>query len=170
MTTVNLNTDMKMSEILAAMPGARRALFSGFHIGGCQSCGYSEEDTLKEVAAKHEKDADEILAYLHQAHQKDIKLQISADELRSRIGGRTPPRLIDLRRREEYDAGHIDGADLINEQFAEEVMAWPKDTAIVMYCGNGFGSLNAVAYMADYGFTNVRCLAGGYAAWTNGTT
>lgn len=170
MSTPSLSTEMTMSEILAVLPGARRALFAGFHIGGCQSCGYAEEDTLKEVAAKHGKDADEILAHLRQSHQEDLKLQISADDLRARLKREDDLRVIDLRKQDDYEAGHIDGAALINEDLAEEIMTWPKDTAIVMYCGNGLGSLNAVAYMASYGFTNVRCLAGGYAAWSQATS
>ena len=35
-----------------AFPGARRALFARYHIGGCQSCGFSPGETLAEVCAR----------------------------------------------------------------------------------------------------------------------
>ena len=36
----------RMDELLARLPGARRALFAAFHVGGCQSCAYQDDETL----------------------------------------------------------------------------------------------------------------------------
>ena len=169
MTTLDISADTRMADVLASFPGARRALFKGFHVGGCQSCGFAEEDTLAEVARKHDKDAEAMVTYLQDAHKQEADLLIEPDDVLKEVRSKEA-RLIDLRSEEEYKAHHIDGAELINETFAEEIMAWPKDSRIIMYCRDGAGSLNAVAYMADYGFTRVACVRGGYEALREGAS
>ena len=37
-----------MAELLEAYPGAQRALFRNYHIGGCSSCGFRPDETLAE--------------------------------------------------------------------------------------------------------------------------
>jgi rhodanese-related sulfurtransferase len=163
MAESELIPDARMADVLASFPGARRALFKGFHIGGCQSCGFSEEDTLAEVARKHDKDVNAMVEYLRNARQQEAQLLVEPGAALQEV--RTNgARLIDLRTPQEFEAHHVDGAELINESFAEEIMAWPRDARIIMYCRDGVGSLNAAAYMTDYGFTRVACVKGGYQA------
>ena len=38
--TATIDPDLPMGELLQAYPSARRALFKGYHIGGCASCGF----------------------------------------------------------------------------------------------------------------------------------
>jgi len=40
-----------MSAVLENFPGAQRALFRRYHIGGCSSCGFSPDETLTDSAA-----------------------------------------------------------------------------------------------------------------------
>ena len=41
--------EMTMGRLLEIFPGAQRALFRGYHIGGCSSCGFGAEETLAQV-------------------------------------------------------------------------------------------------------------------------
>jgi len=41
---INLS-DSPMSAVLENFPGAQRALFRRYHIGGCSSCGFSREQS-----------------------------------------------------------------------------------------------------------------------------
>lgn len=48
-----ISAESAMREVLEAYPGARRALFQRYHIGGCSFCGFSPDQTLTEVFANH---------------------------------------------------------------------------------------------------------------------
>jgi len=39
-----------MSKVLEAFPGAQRALFRRYHIGGCSSCAFRPDETLAQEA------------------------------------------------------------------------------------------------------------------------
>ncbi len=164
MATLNINKNTVMSDLIAAYPGARRALFKGFHVGGCQSCGFAETDTITDVATKHDKDAQAMVSYIQDAHQREAALLISPQDALAMFRNGSGSRMIDLRSPGEYEASHIEGAEPISESFAEEIMTWPKDSSIILYCQDGQGSMNAAAYMSDYGFTRVQCVDGGYPA------
>jgi len=45
---------------------------------------------------------------------------------------------------------------------------WPadKDATIVTYCGSGHRSTMAMTMLWSYGYTDVRSMKGGFAAWT----
>ncbi|MEM7146180.1 MAG: rhodanese-like domain-containing protein [Verrucomicrobiota bacterium] len=78
------------------------------------------------------------------------------------LAGPNPPRLVDIRTREEYDAVHLENAhifsqDLLNQIFAE----WPKESPIVIYDHSGSRTLDAATYLIGHGFSNVKCLEGG---------
>jgi len=40
---------MTMQEILGVFPGAQRALFSRYHVGGCSSCGFQPAELLTQA-------------------------------------------------------------------------------------------------------------------------
>ena len=42
-----------MREILEAFPGAQRALFRRYHIGGCSNCAFQPEESLEQVCARN---------------------------------------------------------------------------------------------------------------------
>ena len=76
-------------------------------------------------------------------------------------------KLLDVRGEDERILAKIEGVPTIDRKFADEVIAkWPKDTAIVLNCHHGIRSMDAVAYLKDKGFTNVKSLAGGIEAWS----
>ena len=76
--------------------------------------------------------------------------------------------IVDVRRQDEYDSGHIPGAILIpNESIStEQPEALPDpDQIILVYCRSGRRSKEAAQKLADIGYTNVFEF-GGIIDWT----
>ena len=75
--------DLTMAELLEVYPGAQRALFKQYHIGGCSSCGFTPSETLAEVCARNENlSAAEVIDYLEKSQIEDEKSLISPAEVR----------------------------------------------------------------------------------------
>ena len=156
-----------MQDVLQAFPSAQRALFSKYHIGGCNSCGYQPEDVLEDVALRHNiTDVDEVVAFIHSADESDRRIQVKVADVATALRSATPPRLLDMRGPDEWQITHLAGATLVDEAVANQVMTWPKDTAIVLYCHTGRRSLDAASYLSGHGFSNVRSMTGGLDAWS----
>lgn len=167
MPASKINRRSTMQEVLDAYPSAQRALFRQYHIGGCHSCGYEPEDILEEVAARHDlTDMDEILTFIEEAEKNDQRIRISPKEVAEALKNGDAPRLIDVRTPAEWELAHIEGSQLINEELAQQIYSWPKDTAIVFFCHHGQRSVDAAAYFAGHGFTNARSMTGGIDAWS----
>ena len=69
--------------------------------------------------------------------------------------------ILDVRTPEEYAAGHLEGAVLLDfngGQFAAELPNLDPDAEYVVYCRSGNRAGQAVALMAKAGFTNVKDL------------
>jgi rhodanese-related sulfurtransferase len=155
-----------MQEILAAQPGAQRALFRRYHIGGCQSCGYKADDVLEEVALRHNiTNVDEVLDFLESTRQLE-RLEMNPRDVATAVRGANPPRLIDVRTPDEWALAGIEGATLMTETLAEEMMRWSKDSHIVFFCHFGQRSLDAATYFAGHGFKNMYSMKGGIDAWS----
>lgn len=74
--------------------------------------------------------------------------------------------LIDVRGRAEWDDGHIGGARHIPLGYlVDGVRALPRETPIVVQCQSGARSAIAASVLEAQGFTSIRNLAGGFAAW-----
>lgn len=76
--------------------------------------------------------------------------------------------IVDVRRQNEYDSGHIPGAILIpNESIGTEMPEElpDKDQVILVYCRSGNRSKKAAQKLADMGYTNVYDF-GGINSWT----
>jgi rhodanese-related sulfurtransferase len=156
-----------MRDVLSAYPGAQRALFRKYHIGGCASCGFSQEETLAEVCARNGNiDPDEAIRWVEECDAQDRANEISPAELSAlREAGRAV-RLLDIRTREEWDETKIADATFFTQDVMQDVlMKWPKDELVVVYDHTGKRSLDAAAYFLGQGFTNVKSLRGGIDAW-----
>src|SRR6187200_3351234 len=71
-----------MAELLRLYPGAQRALFARYHIGGCRSCGFQPTETLAQVCARNENiPVEEAIDQIQQSHEADVSLQISPADL-----------------------------------------------------------------------------------------
>ena len=79
-----------------------------------------------------------------------------------------PVHLLDIRTREEYDAVHIPGAELFSQELMNTIlMQWPRSEGLIVLIDHqGARSLDAAAYFAGHGFTNVKALLGGIDAWS----
>ena len=79
--------------------------------------------------------------------------------------------IVDVRRPDEYDEGHIPGAILIpNESIGEEMPEQlpDKDQIILIYCRSGNRSKEASQKLTDMGYTNIYEF-GGISTWPGET-
>lgn len=75
---------------------------------------------------------------------------------------------VDVRTMEEWRAGHLPGAKHLDRgklEFMVERAVPDKSTPIVVYCKSGGRGALATQTLMEMGYTNVRNMAGGYAAW-----
>lgn len=94
--------------------------------------------------------------------------QISQEEAKEMMGKDDDHIVVDVRRADEYAAGHIPGAILIpNEEIGTEQPAElpDLDQIILIYCRSGNRSKQASQKLADMGYTNVYEF-GGIIDWT----
>src|SRR5688500_3691597 len=104
---MTITTRSSMEQVLTAYPGARRALFRKYHLGGCSSCGFAPEETLAQVAERNGNlNVDEVIAHIQASHDTDKQLEISSAEVAEKCARGEKIRLLDLRTREEWDAVH----------------------------------------------------------------
>jgi hydroxyacylglutathione hydrolase len=85
---------------------------------------------------------------------------MSVDELRSSLAGL---QVLDVRRRSEYDSGHVPNAVNVPLDFFEEragEIDLSKPTAII--CASGYRSSTAASLLRGPGIVNIT---GGTAAW-----
>lgn len=156
-----------MSTVLAAYPGAQRALFRRYHIGGCSSCGFQPTETLAQVCARNGNlEVAEVLAHIQSSHEQDAKILISPTELAVLRKQDPTIRLLDVRSREEFEAVHIEGSVLMSQDVTRQIMADGSNTTpLVIVDHQGRSGLDAAAYFMGHGLQNVRCLRGGIDAW-----
>jgi rhodanese-related sulfurtransferase len=166
--TESISPESSMKEVLAVYPGAQRALFRRYHIGGCSSCGFQPTETLGQVCARNNvADVNEVMEHIKSSHEQDAKIFISAKELAELIQNDKSIKLLDVRSREEYEATHLEGAILMSQPTVQEIMGhWPRNQAFVIVDHEGKQALDAAAYFMGHGFDRVRCLRGGLDAWS----
>lgn len=157
-----------MADLLERYPGAQRALFRKYHIGGCSSCGFQPTETIEQLCARNGNlDPAEMLEFVRQAQEEDNRILIEPRELaRLRTEG-VRFRLLDIRTREEIDAVRIDGSVAFTQETMNEILGrWPREEMMVIYDHAGTKSMDAAAYFLGHGFKNVRALKGGIDRWS----
>lgn len=166
-TTETIKPQSPMSAVLETFPGAQRALFRRYHIGGCSSCGFSPEETLAQVCERNGNlDVAEVLAHIRSSHEQDEKILIEPKRLAEWRREDASVRLVDVRSREEFEAVHIDGSMLLSQEVMRQVMSEGTNTRpLVIVDHKGKNGLDAAAYFMGHGLQNVRCLRGGIDAW-----
>jgi rhodanese-related sulfurtransferase len=160
----SISAENSMTDVLAAYPGARRALFRKYHIGGCQSCGFQPTETVAELCVRNGGlEVDEVISEIKAGHEFDKSLEIQPTELKEQ---KEQTRLFDVRTREEWEAVKIEGSEFVDQQLVQDIMSKSeKDASLVFYDHSGGQSIDAAAYFAGHGFTNVKFLRGGIDAW-----
>ncbi len=157
-----------MQQVLKAYPGAQRALFKKYHIGGCSSCGFQPTETLEEVAARNGNlPVEEVIRHIESSHLQDLAMQIAPTELAAALSSSQTPRLIDIRTRDEWEGARIHGSVLFTQELMQEILGkWGREEPVVIYDHFGSKSMDAAAYFLGHGFKNVRSLRGGVDAWS----
>ncbi len=157
-----------MSEVMETFPGARRALFRRYHLGGCSSCGFQPTETLEQLCQRNNNlNVQEVIEHIQTSEKEDAKLQIPPSDLSAAMKNGKPLKLLDIRTREEWDSGHLDGAVLFSQELMNDILgSWPRDVLFVVYDHTGSSSMDAAAYFLGHGFEQVRALKGGIDAWS----
>jgi rhodanese-related sulfurtransferase len=167
-TTATIDPNITMRELLVQFPGAQRALFRKYHIGGCSSCGFSEDETLAGVCARNENlSVDEVAEHVIASHEADTAMQIEPRELSDRIARGEKVYLLDVRTREEWETVKLADSHLFTQELMQEILAnESKSDLFVIYDHKGTRSMDAAAYFQGHGFETVKCLRGGIDAWS----
>lgn len=165
---LTIGPQSKMREVLEAYPGAQRALFRRYHVGGCSSCGFQPEETLQNVCERNQlQNVEEVLAHIRSSHAQDARVFISPHELAQWLQEDKSVRLVDVRSREEFEAVHLPGSVLLSQSVMREIMGEGTNTRpLVIIDHQGRQALDAAAYFLGHGLQNVRCLRGGLDAWS----
>lgn len=151
-----------MESVLGVFPGARRALFRKYHIGGCQSCGFQPTETLAELCERNGGlDVGEVVSEIRAGHDFDRSMEMEPKELDPHTA-----RVLDVRTREEFDTVRIDGSEFVNQELVQELMSQAAKDDLLVFCDHaGNQSIDAAAYFVGHGFTNAKFLRGGIDAW-----
>src|SRR5947209_4150476 len=78
------------------------------------------------------------------------------------------PMILDVREKQETDAGMLPGAKHVRGGFLElriEETVRDGGADVVLYCAGGTRSLLAAKTLAEMGYTRVRSMEGGFSAW-----
>src|SRR5438128_2241075 len=137
--TTAIDPNATMRELLEQFPGAQRALFRKYHIGGCSSCGFSPNERLKQVCARNENlDVEEVTEHILESDAADRAMQIEPRELAERRARSEEIQLLDVRTREEYDAVKIDNAHFFTQELMQEILSdWSREDLLVVYDHQG---------------------------------
>jgi rhodanese-related sulfurtransferase len=155
-----------MSAVLEEYPGAQRALFRRYHIGGCNQCAFEPGETLEQLCQRNGLRVSEVLDHLRSSHEEDAKILIEPAELARWRQEDPAVRLVDVRSREEYEAVRIEGSLLLSQAVMRQLMGDGSNTRpLVVIDHQGRQALDAAAYFLGHGLRNVRCLRGGIDAW-----
>ena len=96
--------------------------------------------------------------------------ELTIDEVKDRVERGEDWAVLDVREREEYREGHLEGAIPLPRGFLEmrvEETLPDKTRPIIAYCAGGVRSLIAARTMQEMGYENVSSMSGGYTAWKN---
>ena len=134
------------------------------------SCGTSE-DSITQVAGDTEVAVDPVES------DTDLELLdtipgirlVTANDAAS-IAAEPPEDLVilDVRTPEEFNAGHVEGAimlDFYDTDFAAQLAELDPDVPYVLYCNSGNRSGQTTLLMEELGFNDVADVDGGIVAW-----
>lgn len=92
---------------------------------------------------------------------------VGGEEFKTLLKGENV-QVIDVRTKNEFDAGHIDNAlniDFYGENFKTEMLTLDKNNPVLIYCHSGGRSGKAASMLKELKFKEVYDLKGGYSNW-----
>lgn len=89
-------------------------------------------------------------------------VKLTAEEAKAFMDQHEDAVILDVRRQDEYDSGHIPGARLLpNEDISQETAAsLPDDKPLLVYCRTGNRSRQAAEKLLNLGFSEVYDFGG----------
>jgi rhodanese-related sulfurtransferase len=163
MQPTDLSADTPMGAIIETLPGAKRALFARYHLGGCQSCAFSNEETLAELCERSELPVAEVLEHLLASHAHDSAMLLEPAAAREKLAN---SRLIDIRTREEHEAVAIPGSEFFTQDLQQQLFAGDPESPVLLYDHSGRNVLDQVAWFRGHGLKQTFGLRGGIDAWS----
>lgn len=101
------------------------------------------------------------------AHNAEVEI-VSPEVFQAKLLEDSAAYLLDVRRPDEFAAGHLMGAHLLNwldtDRFKLEAEKIDKAKTIYVYCRSGRRSNEAACYLAEKGY-NVVDMEGGILGW-----
>jgi len=92
--------------------------------------------------------------------------RLAVGELKSELAAPSAPVVVDVRAAGERASGHIAGSLHVPlHRLRERMSEIPRDRPVVLQCAGGVRSMIAMSLLERAGYSNVRDLIGGYAAW-----
>lgn len=76
--------------------------------------------------------------------------------------------LLDIRTREEYESGHIEGAiniDYYSADFKSELEELDKEKVYLIYCRTANRTIDGSRIMSEMGFKEIYSMSGGIVEW-----
>lgn len=99
-----------------------------------------------------------------------LPLEITPQDVQSRIDAGEPLVLIDVREPNEFALTRIEGATLIPMRSIpaslQELEAKADENTLIVFCHHGVRSLNVVNWLRNQGVTACQSMAGGIDAWS----
>ena len=161
MQASEISVETPMGQIIEQLPGAKRALFARYHLGGCQSCAFSNDETLTQLCVRSELDPVEVLEHLKTSHAHDAQMLVVPKAVK--LG---EWRLIDIRTREEHEAVAIEGSELFTQELQQSLFGGDPEAKILLYDHQGRSVLDQVAWFRGHSLKQTVGLLGGIDAWS----
>ena len=100
--------------------------------------------------------------------QETLPLEITVDDLKSRIASGNAPLLLDVREPWEYQAAHLPDTMLMpmNEVPSRAFNELDEEQPIAVLCHHGARSLSVANWLRQQGFTKAQSVAGGIDLWS----
>ncbi len=164
-----INGQTTMGEITTQYPGARRALFARYHIGGCSSCAYQDTETLVDVCTRNSITPEEVMDHILNSHAVDKKMLIDPLAAKELLDQGAEVRFVDTRTREEHEAVAIPDSYFMTQELQQEIFGkWDRSDklTIILYDHTGKSALDTCAWFIGHEMKNSFALVGGIDAWS----
>jgi len=94
--------------------------------------------------------------------------KITPQDVKSKLDGKEPFTLLDVREPWEFEAAHIEGAKLIpmGDVPSRAHQELDPEEHIVVVCHRGIRSMNVAVWLRQQGFEQAQSMRGGIDAWS----
>jgi len=109
------------------------------------------------------------LSVAHEGSHETINItHVNAVEAKALLQQNPEIKVLDVRTKDEYQRGHIEGAirnNYFSTKFRKRLRALDKSSTYLVHCKSGHRSSRVIKVMRKEGFHRIYHLDGGYDAW-----